>query len=326
MLLVNHPRRLWKAGRNRQAKVLASAANTVADSVTPLLLLVTARSCSVATLYIPAHLNKIGEAYLQAAPQAWAEMFPAVLDDRSIRFCYQPIVRLSDRQVVAYEALARPQGIDLDLSVEGFFEVALQLGYGCDLDWLCGWLCLQTSRDVIDDGLLFMNIGVSSLLAPTQGVEQMTHLLDWAGWSASEVVLEITEREVVSDLQRFHDVLATYRALGFRFAMDDVGDGHSTLEVLAAGEPEFIKIARRLTSSAGLSGARAAVHAVAAFADSLGSEVIAEGIEDELEANLMGALGCHLGQGNALGRPAWPQASIAIEDAPCRPALKVLTS
>lgn len=266
------------------------------------------------------------EAYLQAAPQHWAEMFPGVIDDRSIRFCYQPIVRLSDRQVVAFEALARPDGIDLDLSVEGFFEVALQLGYGRDLDWLCGWLCLESSRRVIDDGTLFMNIGVSSLLSPAHGVDQMTGLLEWAGWSASKVVLEITEREVVSDLQRFQDVLATYRNHGFRFAMDDVGDGHSTLEVLAAGEPEFVKIARRLTASASLAGARAAVHAVTAFADSLGSEVIAEGIEDEREADLMSTLGCHMGQGHALGRPAWPEASIESGDAERRPALKVLSA
>ena len=253
-------------------------------------------------------------------------MFPAVLDDRSIRFCYEPIVRLSDRQVVAYEALARPEGIDLDLSVEGFFEVALQLGYGRDLDWLCGLLCLQTSRDVIDDGTLFMNIGVSSLLSPTHGVDPMIHLLEWAGWSASEVVLEITEREVVSDLQRFQEVLGTYRDHGFRFAMDDVGDGHSTLEVLAAGEPEFVKIARRLTASAGLSGARAAVHAVTAFAASLGSQVIAEGIEHEHEADLMGALGCQMGQGNALGRPAWPTVSDETCDSDRPPVLKLLTA
>jgi len=253
-------------------------------------------------------------------------MFPAVLDDRSIRFCYQPIVRLSDRQVVAYEALARPQGIDLDLSVEGFFEAALQLGYGRALDWLCGWLCLQTSRDVVDDRTLFMNIGVSSLLSPADGVDPMINLLEWAGWSASEVVLEITEREEISDLGRFREVLTTYRDHGFRFAMDDVGDGHSTLEVLAAGEPEFVKIARRLTAGAGLPGARAAVSAVTAFAGSLGSHVIAEGIEDEHQADLMAALGCQMGQGNALGRPAWPNASRASGDADRPPALRVLSA
>jgi EAL domain-containing protein (putative c-di-GMP-specific phosphodiesterase class I) len=253
-------------------------------------------------------------------------MFPAVLDDRSIRFCYQPILRLSDRQVVAYEALARPHGIELELSVEGFFEVALQLGYACDLDWLCRWLCLQASREVIPDGTLFMNIGVSSLLAPVQGVDQMSQLLEWAGWSPSEVVLEITEREVISDLLRFQEVLATYRDHGFRFAMDDVGDGHSTLEVLAAGEPEFVKIARRLTASASRSGARAAVHAVTAFAASLGSQVIAEGIEHEHEANLMYDLGCHMGQGNALGRPAWPGVSVETSNADCPPALKLLSA
>ena len=252
-------------------------------------------------------------------------MFPGVIDDRSIRFCYQPIVRLSDRQVVAFEALARPDGIDLDLSVEGFFAVALQLGYGRDLDTLCQWLCLQSSRDVIGDGTLFMNIGVSSLLSPAHGVDQMTGLLEWAGWSASEVVLEITEREVINDLGGFQEVLARYRDHGFRFAMDDVGDGHSTLEVLAAGEPEFVKIARRLTAGVGTAGARAAVHAVTAFARSLGSQVVAEGIEHEHQASLMHELGCQMGQGNALGRPAWPTVSSSPSELDRSAMLRVLS-
>jgi diguanylate cyclase (GGDEF)-like protein len=244
-------------------------------------------------------------AELSDLPQTWAQMLPEVLKTRDIRFGYQPIVQLQDRSVFAYEALARPSGLGVNLSVEGFFAAASRLGLGRDLDWVCRRVCLESSRKVIVDKPLFMNISVSALLAPVHDVDQMLMLLEHSGWSPWEVVLEITERELISDLDRFQQVLSAYRDEGFRFAIDDVGDGHSTLEVLAAGSPEFVKIAQRLTAGVSRPGPRAAIEAVVAYANALGSQVIAEGIEDEYQLNLIRDLGCHLGQGFALGRPQW---------------------
>jgi EAL domain-containing protein (putative c-di-GMP-specific phosphodiesterase class I) len=100
------------------------------------------------------------------------------------------------------------------------------------------------------------------------------------------------------------EVLAAYREQGFRFALDDVGAGHSTLEVLAAAVPEFVKIAENLTISASDRGPQSAIRAVVTFATSCGSEVIAEGLESDNAVHLMRRLGVSLGQGFALGRPA----------------------
>ncbi|MDP9326104.1 MAG: EAL domain-containing protein, partial [Candidatus Dormibacteraeota bacterium] len=141
------------------------------------------------------------------------------------------------------------------------------------------------------------------LLDPLHDVDQMLLLLQWARRSPSTVVLEITEREGVNDLPRFRQVLASYRQAGFRFAMDDVGEGHSTLEILAAGAPEFIKIANSLTRSADQPGPRAAVEALVTFAQSAGATVIAEGIESQADLDRMMELGAELGQGFLLGHP-----------------------
>ena len=141
----------------------------------------------------------------------------------------------------------------------------------------------------------------------------------WSGWTPREVVFEITERDLISDLDRFRAVLGEYRDHGFRFAIDDVGDGHSTLEVLAAGTPEYVKIARRLTASCEEPGSRAAIRAVVAFAQSLESMVIAEGIESQEQARTMLELGCHMGQGYALGRPSWRNAEPAEREAASSP-------
>jgi EAL domain-containing protein (putative c-di-GMP-specific phosphodiesterase class I) len=132
----------------------------------------------------------------------------------------------------------------------------------------------------------------------------MLLLLRWARRTPSTVVLEITERESVQDLDRLLEVLAAYREQGFRFALDDVGAGHSTLEVLAAAVPEFVKISENLTRSASERGPQSAIRAVIAFATGCGSEVIAEGLESDTAVSLMQRLGVSLGQGFALGRPA----------------------
>ncbi len=232
-----------------------------------------------------------------------------IIGTGSVAAVYSPVVRLADMRVVGYEALARPLGAPVDSSVEALFAAAHRTGLMRDLDWLCRRAAVQHSHGLPAKTPLFINVGVSALLDPLHDVDQMLLVLRWAQREASEVVLEITEREVVSDLRRFEEVIATYRAAGFRFAIDDVGEGHSTLEVLASSNPEYIKVARSLTISSDRVGPRSAIHAVVAFAQSSGARIIAEGIEDERRCETMAALGVDLGQGWHLGKPAPPPGS-----------------
>jgi EAL domain-containing protein (putative c-di-GMP-specific phosphodiesterase class I) len=128
-------------------------------------------------------------------------------------------------------------------------------------------------------------------------------MLRAVGGSPRQVVLEITEHEIISDLDRLRLVLASYRAHGFRFAIDDVGEGHSTLELLAAANAEYIKIARSLTTTASRSGSRSAIRAAVAFAESSGATLLAEGLETQFAVEQMVDFGVVLGQGWRLGRP-----------------------
>ncbi|MHB8508579.1 MAG: EAL domain-containing protein [Candidatus Dormibacteria bacterium] len=206
------------------------------------------------------------------------------------------------------------------MSVEGLFSAAQKLGYGRDLDWLCRRMALEGSRAMIGRTRIFLNVSVAALMSPVHGPDQMQLLLNWSGWRAEDVVLEVTERDLISDLPRFGEVLAGYREYGFTFAMDDVGDGHSTLEVLATAGAEYIKVAKRLTGAAAQPGARAAIRAIGAFARSTGSHVIAEGIEDMDQMRLLRDLGCDMGQGFGLGRPQW------IERLGERPGLSIVAN
>jgi len=216
---------------------------------------------------------------------------------------YQPIVSLGDGGMIGYEALARPGGGAADMSVEGMFKTAAKIGLGSELDWFCRRAAIQGANSLPAGTLLFVNVSIPALLDPLHDVDQMLLLLRWARRQPSDVVLEISERDAVSDLARFRQVLSAYREAGFRFAIDDVGEGHSTLEVLAASTPEYIKVARKLVETTYDPGSRAAVSALVAFARTTGSVVIAEGIETDEQAREMRELGVQVGQGYRLGRP-----------------------
>ncbi len=150
---------------------------------------------------------------------------------------------------------------------------------------------------------LFLNISAAALLDPVHGVDQLLLLLSNAGRAPTSVVLEITEHERIRDYDILARVLASYRAEGIRFALDDVGEGHSTLELLAASSSEFLKLGRSLTMTSTKVGSRAAMDATMAFARVSGAVVIAEGVENEFVADMMKAGGIRLGQGFGLGKP-----------------------
>lgn len=239
----------------------------------------------------------------------WSNVVQQLLDQRSVLAAYQPIVALDDGGIVAYEALARPNRERIDISVERMFSSAQRMGLGRDLDWLCRRAALAGATWVPPGIPVFVNCNVSGLVDPLHRVDQMMLVLQACGREPEDVVLEITERELIGDLSRLKIVVAAYRREGFRFAVDDVGEGHSTLEVLAATSPDFVKIARSLVVDAATAGPRAAIRAVVAFAGELGAYTIAEGIETESTATYMRQLGVHLGQGWHFGRPELPPAT-----------------
>ncbi|HEX6538343.1 MAG TPA: diguanylate cyclase, partial [Candidatus Dormibacteraeota bacterium] len=176
----------------------------------------------------------------------WSEVVGELVDDRAITSVYQPIVRFADRNVVGYEALARRPG-HAEEHVDGMFAAAQRLGFSRDLDWIARRAALDGARSLPHGSLLFINVGVLALVDPLHDIDQMFLLLNWAGRRPDEVVLELSEREAVTDRARLRAVLSSYRYHGFRFAIDDVGEGHSTIEVLATARPEFIKVAGTLS-------------------------------------------------------------------------------
>ena len=220
-----------------------------------------------------------------------------------IHAVYQPIVDLNDGHVFGYEALARPEGYGASDSVETLFEVAHRSGHIRDLDWLCRRAALSQAALLPANAQLFMNVSVAALLDPLHDVDQLLLLLEWTGRSADHLILEIGEHESVRDFDRLQLVLGSYRKAGIRFAIDDLGEGFATTELLEIADAEFVKLARSLTMNSARKSSRAAIHAALTFAGSRNATVIAEGVENELVSDQIRSLEIPLGQGFGLGRP-----------------------
>jgi len=233
----------------------------------------------------------------------WADTVLRVLAARDVDVVFQPVVRLGDSGIIGFEALSRPVGWSGG-SVEGLFAAAQRMGMVRELDHLCRRTAIDVAQGLSPGLPVFINVSVAALLDPLHDVDQLLLLLGWAGRRPEDLVLEVSERESVTNVGRLAAVLAQHREHGIRFALDDVGEGRSTFETLAAARPEFIKIASSFTQRVDQVGPRATILAALAFAQASGADVVAEGIEDQRTLDLLVELGVVYGQGYHLGRPA----------------------
>ena len=231
-----------------------------------------------------------------------------LLTDKAMDVALQPIWDLETRALIGLEGLARPHG---DYGLNGpaeAFDVAEQTGRIGELDRLCVSRILERGPDLPDGASLFINVHPSSL--EDDGVDWLLEAVGKVGLRPDQVVIEVTER-TGARLPAVVRAVERLRERGLRVALDDVGAGNSGLEMMHSVPVDFVKIDRAIVSRAPTeTTARAVLAAIIAFADTTGTYVIAEGIEDAgLLAFLRGVqvkteTGIRGGQGYGLGRPA----------------------
>jgi diguanylate cyclase (GGDEF)-like protein len=220
-----------------------------------------------------------------------------------IRAALQPLVRLGDRTVLGYEALCRftpRHGLG---TPDELFAGAPIANLKREVDEACLVAAFAAAPQTAP-ATLFVNVAVETLVEGRSSGDRLSRLADIAGISASDVVLEVSERTPVGDLNRLRRVVADLRQRGFRIAIDDAGAGHASMLVIAEVQPEFVKIDRLLIHGLDVSAARRAlVVSLLSFGAHINARVIAEGIETEDELQTLLSLGVQFGQGWLLGRP-----------------------
>lgn len=220
---------------------------------------------------------------------------------------FQPIADLAEGHSAAHEALIRtPAGCPWR-SPDELFAAAREEGCAVALEIECVRLALRAWMGLRPAGRLFVNLSAQALVTALAQADLnlLLTLTEEAHLSASGVVIELTEHERVRDIAALEAAVARLRRHKVQIALDDFGDGRSSLRLWSELKPEFVKIDRYFVHQLPQHPEKLqTLRALIQIAQVFGSTLIAEGIETEDELHLVRDLGIRLGQGWLLGRPA----------------------
>ncbi|MFC5569460.1 EAL domain-containing protein [Lysobacter yangpyeongensis] len=218
---------------------------------------------------------------------------------------YQPIVDLRSGKVAGYEALLRWRRPGSALMLPGeFLKVAEDSGSVEQIDWrLFEHACREIETLVGDGGYVTINVSPRHFRSPALA-RQLLDLLDAYEVPPQRLRVELTEGALLENPDQVFATLDTLRRGGVLAALDDFGTGYSSLSYLHRFPLHALKIDRSFVSALvpGEGGSVAVVRAVLALANTLGMEVIAEGIETEAQRDCLLAIGCEQGQGFLFSR------------------------
>lgn len=242
-----------------------------------------------------------------AATAAWDPSRPAgramlqdVLTNGHLRLALQPIVTAGGGETVGYEALIRSSHDVLD-GPQRILELAGEVGMMRQVSDAVLARATEWLFRLPDGPSLFVNLHPLELEDMDALAARLAPLQDWS----DRIVLEITgaclqrwPRELPAKLGRLRD-------LGCGFALDDLGAGQGALVLLAEAEPRFVKIDMSIVRGVHLDNhKRKMVELFAGFAMATGARLVAEGVEEADEAEVLRSAGVPLMQGYLFGRPS----------------------
>ncbi|MFD0960021.1 EAL domain-containing protein [Paenibacillus chungangensis] len=229
-----------------------------------------------------------------------------IISDNQFASHMQPIVDINNMQIVAYEFLLRPAEGHPPFKPYQLFEVAQQCGLHSFLDRSARISAIETSALVLKKGIKrFINFLPSSIYNPNHCLSHTFHAIDRFQLDPSDFVFEVVETEKISDIAHLKNIFKVYQEHGIQVALDDVGAGYSTLEVLAELKPDYVKIDRDLVSYCDQdNNKQKLISDIITCAQSFGATVLAEGMERPEELAYCKSRQVSLAQGYLLGKPS----------------------
>lgn len=255
-----------------------------------------------------------------------ADLLPLFEDEqRSFYSDYQPIVDLAQRRTVGYEALLRATDAAGDIVMpDRLFPAAEAAGWTHLLDRIGRTTALRGAGAWLGDALLFINFVPTSIYRPEVCLRTTELAAEEAGVRLDQLVFEVTEGHRIHDLDHLERVFDYYRERGCRVAIDDLGAGFSSLNLLVRLRPDIVKLDKDLVQSLPGPVGAAVVSAIVDITHSYGGLVLAECIETAEQEAAARELGVDLGQGWAFGRPERPAPTAAASARPvARPVVHV---
>jgi diguanylate cyclase len=240
------------------------------------------------------------------------------IERNELHLQYQPKLVTSTGELDGVEALLRWQHPDRGLVPPAvFIPVAERFGLIVALgNWVIEQACAQLAAWNRQGRRMRVAINLSAFqLRQADLVARIAAALERHGVAPRQLICEITETVAMEDTAITQQVLEGLAGVGVIVSIDDFGTGYSSLAYLRQLPARQLKIDRSFVKDLGASDdARAVVDAVIRLAHALGLEVVAEGVETEIQHHLLASMGCDLVQGFLHARPMKPEALLAWLD------------
>jgi EAL domain-containing protein (putative c-di-GMP-specific phosphodiesterase class I) len=244
-----------------------------------------------------------------------------VIENDRLSTVFQPIVYIEDgRGVFAYECLLRCATTDLNEGGTGhtatagrviypkhLLDVARGAGLLFALDLAARRAAIREAARHNLDCKIFINFTPTAISDPIYGLQSTVRLVDELGLKREQIVFEIVESELIHDVAGLRRALDEYRAQGFGVALDDLGSGYSSLNLLAELRPDYVKIDRDLMAGVPEDAYRTLIaQKLLETAHALGIATIAEGVETPEQCAWLQTQAVDFAQGYHFARPACP--------------------
>ncbi|WP_428423352.1 EAL domain-containing protein [Methylibium sp.] len=251
------------------------------------------------------------------APLTWRTVHD-LIEHRLLQAHFQPIADLRDGSVYAHEALIRGPAGSAYAMPDALFAAAHKENCGFELEVECVKRALAAWSMGERSGRLFLNFSASALVRTLNenSIEAVISASGSQGVAPSSVVIELTEHEHVRDPEDLLAACATLRRHGVGIALDDFGDGRSSLRLWSELKPDLVKIDKYFLKDLARHGDKLqTLRALLQIAENFGSRLVAEGLEGAEDLRLARDLGISYGQGWVLGRPAAQPVSALLPEA-----------
>ncbi len=235
-----------------------------------------------------------------------------MIDSRAVQIVFQPIVNAKEKTVFGYEALAR--GVDGQEfhDPETFLSLAQKYDMLKEIESVCVMNALDTLFKALKGNKKMINkklfINLSPPSFPVLLSDEFTQALKEYGLSPNQIVIELTEKfssTVPHENEVYFDIIKRIsKQGGFEIAVDDVGTGYSTLERIAALNPQYIKYDRVLFKNVYRDPLKQELlKTILDFSRKINSHLIVEGVDNNQDYDFAIKLGVQYMQGFLFGRP-----------------------
>ncbi len=229
-----------------------------------------------------------------------------IINTEQLTALYQPIVDLHSAEIFGYEGLIRGPSDSPLHSPISLLKAATECGLQYETERLCHKVLMASFQQMRLPGRLFLNISPDTLVRHSLTARAGGMGLYQGDIAASKIVIELTEGERIVDygLEKLSQAVAQCCSEGFSVAIDDLGEGFSSLRLWSELRPAFVKIDRHFVQNIENDPVKAQfVRSIQEIARRAKCEVIAEGIETHAELMLIKSLGVPYGQGYFFARP-----------------------